>query len=171
MSECQQASLLQWLEDMQRRHGNAPKFVASPSILLPRKLEWAMRSLDVPPGTPGRASLPTTLRSESWAGYPARENGSRAQDIRSIHSSTLYAPLPFANAERADFHRDDEFCFAPPPIAGAPAGRYRCNSHVEFPDIRYGFARVLVSRAGGAWKGEVTFHDADPAVPAPAYRW
>jgi cholesterol oxidase len=71
MGACQHADLLEWLWQLQNdpATADAPKFVASPSILLPRKLEMDMTTFDGGV-TKSRASMARTLRSDSWQGYP-----------------------------------------------------------------------------------------------------
>ena len=132
MSKTQFEKLLCWLV---AQPAAVPKFIASPSILLPRHLRAVHQG--------HRASA---LRSDAWDGYPyslhrilgfiathqisnvvflsgdehlscvARASitatgSGQSVDIVSIHSSALHAPFPFANAIREDFVVPDEFSF------------------------------------------------------------
>ena len=75
MSPCQQRELFEWLCAMQndKATADAPKFVASPSILLPRKIEMEMVSL-AGGAVPQRKGRATSLRYDSWLGYPWSTN-------------------------------------------------------------------------------------------------
>ncbi len=134
MGRAQWACLLHWLA----HHGpdGRPTFVASPSILLPRRLlSDALQ--------PASASL-----TDAWEAYPRslhallahlcrtqarhvvflsgdehlsciarlrirREGDGPEREVlaHSVHSSALYAPYPFANSQPHDFHLHDAFTF------------------------------------------------------------
>ena len=134
MGHTQWACLLHWLA----HHGpdDRPTFVASPSILLPRRLlSDTLR--------PASASL-----TDAWEAYPRslhallahlcrtqarhvvflsgdehlsciarlrirREGDGPEREVlaHSVHSSALYAPYPFANSRPHDFHVHDAFTF------------------------------------------------------------
>lgn len=134
MGRTQWACLLHWLA----HHGpdSRPTFVASPSIVLPRRLlSDTLR--------PASASL-----TDAWEAYPRslhallahlcrtqarhvvflsgdehlsciarlrirREGDGPEREVlaHSVHSSALYAPYPFANSRPHDFHVHDAFTF------------------------------------------------------------
>jgi len=135
MSHTQFGALLNWLEKQRR---DIPKFVTTPSILLPRH----RRALQ-------NGHSASALRSDGWDGYPdsfgrllaflaakeipnvvflsgdehlscvARARVTELETgksvlIHSIHSSGLHAPFPFANAVSEDFASDETFCFELP---------------------------------------------------------
>ncbi len=129
----QQRSLEQWLLRTATSHAGEPKFVVSPSILLPRHA--------VNHGAPenGKAPRPAAnwIHSDSWDGFPGslyrvlaflcehsiediyflsgdehlncyalvelESDDGKRIKLRSIHCSGLYAPIPFANARESDF--------------------------------------------------------------------
>jgi phosphodiesterase/alkaline phosphatase D-like protein len=66
MSECQFEELKQWLSKLHEDPdtAGAPKIIASASLLLPRKIEHQVQDLT------GAVSLATSLRCDSWQGYP-----------------------------------------------------------------------------------------------------
>jgi len=73
--------------------------------------------------------------------------------LRSIHSSGLYTPYPFANSTPEDLAANETFCFE---LAGS---RFRCEVKTEFFDRGAGFAEVTVTpNASGSWDYHVDFH-------------
>ncbi len=160
-----------------------PRFVVSPSILLPRLLSLR--------GHPTMA-----LHADSWCGYPAslhrvlarlfvtRARGvvflsgdehlscaavieitrSDSDDVlrtHSVHSSALYAPYPFANSRREDFPVDDSFEFDDPFHPGDDDGPplvYRCTVATTFPEPGDGFAILRPSPSDDGWQVRVEFH-------------
>jgi len=134
----QMIELLQWL-DKDNPDGR-PRFVVSPSILLPRRLS----TLEHPA---------TALLSDAWDGYPRSQRlllrwmaRRRISDVvflsgdehrcctasatfdstdppivvRSIHCSGMYAPFPFANSIPEDFARKETLrVYAPFPFANS----------------------------------------------------
>jgi cholesterol oxidase len=133
MSHAQFEALLRWLAEPR----DGPKFVASPSILLPRRLQ---------PATPERAPRPRAfaLRSDAWDGYPWSmerllafiveneirnvvflsgdehlscvaqaeiRSKNKSVPITSVHSSPLYGPFPFANSVQDDLAYEDSIDF------------------------------------------------------------
>lgn len=186
MSEAQFEKLLGWLDEQDRR---TPKFIATPSILLPRHLRAIQN------GHPASA-----LRSDGWDGYPrslhrllahiadrqirnviflsgdehlscvARATVSSLQTgrsvaVHSIHSSALHAPFPFANSIPEDLVAEETFPFAP---AGTGDG-YRCAVSVERFIPGDGFAVLRVYREHGEWRLACEF-DRAQAAGAPAGR-
>lgn len=169
IGEAQFEALTTWL--LAQRDAPGPKFIASPSILLPR-LRRAQH--DAPA---------SALHSDAWDGYPASLHallawiadheihdlvflsgdehlscdatatitgpGGRGVRIRSIHSSALYAPWPFANAAPADLAAEEEFGFA---VAGK--GGYRCSVSTRFAPPGDGFALLQVVPDGAGWRLE-----------------
>ena len=70
----------------------------------------------------------------------------KSVNILSIHSSGLYAPLPFANALPAELPAHDEFSFD---VGGI---NYVCLTKTTIIDRGDGYAMVsLAQESGGAW--------------------
>ncbi len=171
MSAGQFTRLKRWLEE----HGgrDVPKFIASPSILLPR-LRRAHQD-----GHPAGA-----LHSDAWDGYPASlhallahiaDNGIRnvvflsgdehlschtwasitgpeghAVEIQSIHSSALYAPYPFANTHIPDLAGEEVFGFSTG--SGDEQRRYTCKITTAYAPAGDGFAVIHAARNGSGWQ-------------------
>jgi choline dehydrogenase-like flavoprotein len=188
ISEGQFTKLKQWLES--ERHNPRPKFIASPSILLPR-LRRAQH--DAPA---------SALHSDAWDGYPASMHAllawiadndfrdlvflsgdehlscdatatitgpeGRSVRIRSIHSSALYAPYPFANAKADDLAAEEDFAFS---VGDATGGRraYACSVRTAFAPAGDGFALLRVVPDGAGWKVECTWSRESPAQPAASH--
>lgn len=175
MSAKQFAALSAWM--VADRHRQLPKFVVSPSALLPRRLAVARDAA-------------CALHAEAWDGYPrslhlllacacdqevnglvflsgdehissvvqARvtnlETGARCT-LYSIHSSALYAPYPFANARAEDFAGNETFRFP-----DREAGPYCCEVKTRFAPSGDGFAVISAQQSGRGWRADVEFHDA-----------
>jgi len=76
----------------------------------------------------------------------------RSVVIRSIHSSPLYAPFPFSNADPEDLAGEDEFRFE------LGDKTFLCRVETEFFTCCAGFAKVRVAKSfGGAWEYRVDF--------------
>lgn len=179
MSERQFGALLRWLLKQHETDPDRPKFIASPSILAPRRLRAIHGSLDA-----------HCLRSDAWDGYPASMrrllayiagHGMRnvvflsgdehiscvatllvqppgaapAVSIRSIHSSALYAPYPFANSVQEDFaDNEDVFSFTDP--SRVFSGTFSCSVTADY--VRGdGFALVTAARHDGQWRVDCSF--------------
>ncbi len=175
LGEQQEAALLNWIAA--GAGDTAPRFIASPSILLPRLLQLQGH------GT-------ACLTSDSWSGYPrslqsvlARICETRARGIvflsgdehlscvariaiwrkddaaahsvvtHSVHGSALYAPYPFANSVEADFAANEFFEFDHPDPATGAARRYVCAVETTFSPLGDGFV-ILRPTAGtsGDWQ-------------------
>ncbi|MBI2732985.1 MAG: hypothetical protein HYX44_06730, partial [Aquabacterium sp.] len=99
--------------------------------------------------------------------------GKKAVRSRSIHSSPLYAPYPFANGQRELLREYDAFTFTPP---HAPDMRYRCLAQTTFAPPGDGFAilQVRTTDAGqtpdrtGTWSLDVSFSRASGVHQMPA---
>jgi hypothetical protein len=187
MSEAQFEKLLGWLDEQDRR---MPKFIATPSILLPRHLRAVQN------GHPASA-----LRSDGWDGYPrslqrllahiadkqirnviflsgdehlscvaratiTSPHTGRSVPIHSIHSSALHAPYPFANSIPEDLVAKETFSFAP---AGTDRG-YRCAVSVERFIPGDGFAVLRVYREGDEWRLACEFDRAGGRAASPLVR-
>jgi len=159
-----------------------PRFVVSPSLLLPRRLAL-------------RRDAVMALHADSWCGYPkslqcvlAQLYDTKARGVvflsgdehiscvarieiscddgtgdmvhtHSVHSSALYAPYPFANSRPEDFPLDDEFAFPDP--FGQSARTYRCKVATAFPSAGDGFAILRPGQDDqGDWQVQVDFHRA-----------
>lgn len=170
-----------------------PRFIDTPSVLLPR------HRVALPPRSAfghGMKPWASALRSDAWDGYPRSlhrvlahladhsyknvvflsgdEHISfvttiRIQQlddqgvpvdggtfVRSIHSSGLYAPYPFANSDPADLEANDEFDFqliGP----GSRDARYRCTVRTAFFDLGPGYVEVHVERSPNGWRYRARF--------------
>lgn len=177
MGRTQWACLLHWLA----HHGpdERPTFVASPSILLPRRLlSDTLR--------PASASL-----TDAWEAYPRslhallahlcrtqarhvvflsgdehlsciarlrirREGDGPEREVlaHSVHSSALYAPYPFANSRPHDFHVHDAFTFT-----DRHEGRlehFHCRVETDFAPPGDGIALLETRRdPDGHWHVDV----------------
>ena len=187
MSKDQMSSLLKWLSEPGPDGRDAPKVIASPSILLPRHSRAVQRGLPV-----------SALRSDGWDGYPgslhqvlahiAREKirnvvfvsgdehlshcPDRACEAQNepvvVHCSLfspLFAPFPFANSEEADLVADESFALHGKTGKGA---RYRCRVRTQFGPAGDGFAVIRIYRDGGGWTMECDFdraHNGAPPLP------
>ena len=188
MGDAQFKALCDWL--VESAHDGLPKFIATPSAVLPRRLSVAR--------DPASA-----LHSDAWDGYPCSLHALLAYacdnevkglvflsgdehisdlvrasvtdlhtgkqcTLHSVHSSALYAPYPFANAIPEDFARSETFRFPDPP--DAMAGRYCCVVETMFAPPGDGFAVLKAQPSNGGWQLEVIFHGADgpkDSQPAP----
>lgn len=168
-----------------------PKFIASGSILLPRRLR-AVRS------HPAAA-----LRSDAWDGYPASlhrllafiadhqirnvvflsgeehlscvarariqpPGGRPAATIHSVHSSPLHAPFPFANSVAADLAMHDRFAFSEGDFRRSEEGgsrAYVCTVETTLAAPGDGFAVLRVAQDQGRWSVRCEFDRAEGVTP------
>ena len=175
LDEAQRLKLGDWLI----AHRDAPKFVVTPSLLLPR---WRLVA-----ESPANGS-----RSDAWDGYPAtlewlfmllvekdikrtvflsgdehhslfatidlRRRGARAAPLRvvSIHSSALYAPFPFANGRPQDLVPDESLGI----------GQVDADVHTTFAPPGDGYARIELDPVTGPQRLTLSFGKAcGPAGP------
>ncbi len=168
-----------------------PRFVASPSILLPRH----RRAIE----PDARASA---LHSDGWDGYPASLYGlltllavHQAKNViflsgdehlscvaratitsaigppvvfHSVHSSALFAPFPFANSIRDDLAVPDAFEFDM--RLDGRSVRAKCTVDTTFADPGDGFAllRVFRKSAASGWTLRCSFdREREPIGPPP----
>lgn len=178
MTDASLTAMLTWLQERHLQAPAVPKFLATPSIVAPGRVD---APIDL--SLAGAACL----RFDGWAGYPAslrrllafiaergidnvvllsgdehiscdatltvRGAGLPAVDIRAIHSSALYAPYPFANSREADM-ADPSYTFR----FDYPDGgrRYECDVRTAYwPGD--GFALLTVAEQNGRWTVEVQF--------------
>ena len=181
MQAPQREALHAWLLAVRGR----PHFVATSSLLLPRKLATARQPL-------------AALHSDAWDGYPAALHGLLAHlcdhalnhtvflsgdehvgcvtrvhverldgdglvlaeaTCHSVHTPALYAPHPFANS-LAEHFADDEVFEASVPH-GEGLRRYRCTVHTWRPAVGDGFVLLRVARnAQGGWGVRASFDHA-----------
>lgn len=177
MGRRQWAELRLWLRRQQREPAGKPKFIVTASIVAPRRLRAAhggdpahcLRS-DAWDGYPAslHALLAFIARRQIQnvvflsgdehisldATISVTPPGMPALAIRSIHSSGLYSPFPFANSGGGELADDgDRFDFADP---RDNAGRYRCavrSSHCAGD----GFAVITVGGAAAGWPLDCRF--------------
>ncbi|MGH6646715.1 alkaline phosphatase D family protein [Aquabacterium sp.] len=184
MSSVQRHALKAWLG--QHASGWAPKVVASPSMLLPR------RHTSV-------ASEAGALHSDAWDGYPAAQHDllgllweQQAKNVVfvsgdehlgcvceititcpdqpernitawSVHCPALYAPYPFANSRREDFVPRESFSLRRP----GPHPELICHVDTWYPRPGDGFAVLRFHRPNERWQGQVSFVQEDIAHGLP----
>ncbi len=177
MGRAQWACLLAWLA----HHGpdDRPTFVASPSILLPRRLlSDTLR--------PASATL-----ADAWEAYPRslhallahlcriqarhvvflsgdehlsciarlrirREGDGPEREVvaHSVHSSALYAPYPFANSRPHDFHVHDGFTFTD--LHEGRLEHFHCRVDTDFAPHGDGLALIETRQdPAGGWHMDV----------------
>ena len=178
----QLGSLLAWLK--KPCDDGRPRFVASPAMLLPRRLLSHDRDL----------MSSSAIRIDAWEGYPktlsavlstlveneisdviflsgdehlsnfakitiSDSNSDKTATVYSIHSSAFYAPFPFANAKKEDFYDKENFCFprwhAPDRIDNEQ--RFECTVDTIFTEHVDGFCTVQVAKSNGRWNLDVGF--------------
>jgi choline dehydrogenase-like flavoprotein/pimeloyl-ACP methyl ester carboxylesterase len=186
MSKKQFHELTEWLKAESLSNTALPKFIASSSIVLPRKL----RAIE-------NRHVASALRSDSWEGFPysfhrllatiadteiqnviflsgdehlscvARGVLRRLPDgkpvvIHSIHSSALYAPFPFANSVPGDFADTELFEFqAPDKDNPEKVIDYECSVSTEFACRGDGFAILHIEEINNHWRMGIEFHQRD----------
>jgi cholesterol oxidase len=155
---------------------DGPKFVVTPSILLPRHRRAAQWDRAV-----------SALHSDGWDGYPhslhevlsyiadneiqhvvflsgdehlpcyaeidvtSPINGGTVR-MHSIHTAATHAPFPFANGRAEDFVEDDDFLFK-----FNNSADYRCVVRAEFPVGPDGFTFLKPWHDGAGWKLDCEF--------------
>ncbi|WP_374315553.1 alpha/beta fold hydrolase [Aquabacterium sp.] len=180
MGRVQWAQLEAWLT----RHGPdaQPSFVATPSILLPRRL------------TSDTLRPASALMADAWESYPGslhallallyrcqarhvvflsgdehvscvaritltREGDApdRAVVAHSVHSSALYAPYPFANSRPTDFHLNDSFSFRHQ--HEGQLHHYHCRVETEvIPGDGFAILACQPDGPDGGWQVTTTFN-------------
>jgi cholesterol oxidase len=171
-------NLKAWLCDNKSRL----KFIVSPSILLPRRLDMLNVGVD------------QATRSDAWDGYPAQmrwlfecivdqgidntvflsgdehlccmatailtKKDKAPRTIASVHASGLYAPFPFANSKEEDFV-DGSHCFDLP----TSQSLVHCSTVATFAPAAARFAKISVQcTEGTSPQVQVEFCDANGAV-------
>jgi cholesterol oxidase len=68
--------------------------------------------------------------------------------LSSVHASALFAPYPFANAEREQYASNETFIVTP---------GLQCSVSTDYAPSGDGFATLCVSKVEGSWKVSVTF--------------
>ncbi|PST23850.1 hypothetical protein C7U60_10130, partial [Mesorhizobium plurifarium] len=159
---------------------NGPKFIASPSMFLPRHRRAVQRDSSLSP-----ANL-SALHSDGWDGYPnsLREvlgvlaagkirhvvflsgdehrgciatarltdtNDTLLTTIHSVHTAAMYAPYPFANGIDEDIVEKEDFEFE------YGSKRYRCVVNATRPPPGDGATFLRVRREGTDWKLDCDF--------------
>ncbi len=175
--------LCSWL--LAPKHEGLPKFVMTASAVLPRRLimkqqpSCALRS-DAWDGYPrsllsllkficdheikglvflsGDEHLSSLVRARVTCLDTARQC-----TLHSIHSSSLFAPYPFANGVPGDFITSDSFDFSFQLSTGR-LHRYRCEAETKFfPGD--GFAVLSAQRNAPDWLLRIKFYDAAGLKP------
>jgi len=178
MGKGQFEALCRW---MTAQPSDRPKFVLTPSLLLPRLLSISE--------DPGRS-----LHSDVWDGHPRSMNallkfvcdnaisnlvflsgdehlGMTAEitltspsgntvTFHSVHSAALYSPFPFANGVPADFKQRDGFVFQEAEWDPKP---YHCAVTASFHPGD-GFTILNARKGPGGWELDVRFHNASGEV-------
>jgi phosphodiesterase/alkaline phosphatase D-like protein len=160
-----------------------PKFVISPSMLLPRHRRAVQRDSTL------EWSNLSALHSDSWDGYPntLREvlayiaakkirhvvflsgdehrgwvaaadlfdaAGNPITRVHSIHSAAIYAPFPFANSIDEDLVEDETI-----DIVHEGYGNYRCVVKAMPPPPGDGMTFLFVRQVAGTWQLDYEFAD------------
>ncbi len=153
------------------RESPPPKFVMTPSILLPRHRRAVQRDPCL------KSSNLSALSSDSWDGYPntlrdvlayiAENNikqvvflsgdehrscvaraelcdmvGNPITTVHSVHTGAMYAPYPFANAIGEDFVLCETIDIG---------GRFRCVVNAMLPTAGDGATYLSVRQQGSSW--------------------
>jgi cholesterol oxidase len=184
MGKQQFCRLTTWLLAQHEAYPEAPKFLATPSIVAPGRVGPA-RGGD---GPEGDLNIACCLRYDSWAGYPSSLQAllmcitdARIQNvvllsgdehiscdshisvkagdgapvqIRAIHSSALYAPYPFANSCLSDM-ADEVYSFG----FDAPDGskrHYSCEVRTRYAPGE-GCAIITATQERQVWKVDCEF--------------
>jgi cholesterol oxidase len=180
MSAALHAALEGWLETQQRDAGNRPKFVVSPSVVVPFLKAASRRSA-------------YSQRADGWQGFPQSlqrlfsfiadkgiqnvvflcgdphcaltsrleidgENG--ALQALCVIGSPMYAPFPFANAQPEDFELAGSVA-----LAGGGSLRYERLRSVEGNS----FTTVGARRNGRGWTIGVRVHGLDGVLDEAEY--
>jgi len=180
MAEALHAALEDWLAAQQRDLGNRPKFVVSPSVVVPFLREASGRSV-------------YSQRSDGWQGFPKSlrrlfsfiaekgiqnvvflcgdphcsmtsrleidgENG--ALQALCVIGSPMYAPFPFANSAPEDFETTGSV-----PLAEGREARYACLRSVEGNS----FTTVGARRDDTGWTIGVRVHGLDGVLDEAEY--
>ncbi len=195
LGDAQERALLDWIgpgaaavEPGAATEEGAPRFVVSPSLLLPRRLSL-------------RNHPTACLAVDSWCGYPRSLHAVLAHIVETqargvvfvsgdqhlgcvarvvigrsdaakpavvthvVNSPALYAPYPSAHPVDADFAAHESFDFEYPAPGGEGTNRYTCDVETTFSRRGDGF--VILSAepsAPGAWQLGVRFVGADASV-------
>jgi hypothetical protein len=164
-------ALLEWLDRQNQQKGDTPKFIASPASFLPRHRRAAQHGQPASAlrsdGWDGYPSsfyrLLTHIAAKDIrnviflsgdehvsfvvsADITDKATG-KVTRIRSIHSSGLYSPFPFANSVAESLCFEDDFEF----------GDYRCQVARLEVMPGDGFALLRVSGEPGAWSVRCCF--------------
>ncbi|MDA9528431.1 hypothetical protein ACM42_08280 [Bradyrhizobium sp. CCBAU 25338] len=161
-----------------------PKFVLSPSMLLPRHRRAVQRDASLAP------SNLSALHSDGWDGYPntlrdvlayiaykeiegvvflsgdehlgcvatveLRDTaGTLITRIHSLHTAAAYSPYPFANSLEEDIVSNETIDIVSPSY-----GNYRCIVNATRPPPGDGMTFLSVRQDGTAWKLDYEFADA-----------
>jgi len=159
---------------------DGPKFVMSPSMLLPRHRRAVQRDSRLD------ASNLSALHSDSWDGYPNTlrevlayiatkrihhvvflsgdehrgcvatakiydQHRNPITRVHSIHAAAMYAPYPFANAIKEDFVAHETITIAD------RAENYLCDVNATWPPAGNGVTFLSVYIDGAAWKLDYKF--------------
>lgn len=154
---------------------NGPKFIASPSMFLPRHRRAIQRDASLSPDNL------SALRSDGWDGYPnslrdvlgaiaagkikhvvllsgdehrgciatallTEMDGTPITTVHSIHTAAMYAPYPFANGIDEDIVEQETFEF------DYKAKRYHCIVDATRPAPGDGATFLHVRQDGADWK-------------------
>ncbi len=83
--------------------------------------------------------------------------------IHSIHTSALFAPYPFANAQPSDLIANERFAFQPPEASvGNPPGKYSCQLESSFYP-GFGFTLMKLYKENDHWQLSCEFERANAA--------
>jgi hypothetical protein len=169
MSDTQFTRLCGWLVDPELAH--LPKFIMTASAVLPRRL--VMRD----PGHPrirrlgwisnfALCSFRAYMRQIQGVVFLSGDEhlsslvrasvrcGGKQANFHSIHSSSLFAPFPFANGLEDDFIAQDFFSFQ---SKRHLQSTYRCEANTAF-FAGDGFAVLAATEKSANWSLQIDFH-------------
>ena len=170
MSGEQQYALYKWLEE--HKNSNRPLLIATGSMLLPRRHDTThispLRS-DCWDGYPSslhhillhiashQINNVIFLSGDEHLSCVAKitihgPNG--YTHIHSIHSSALYAPMPFANTNKKELLADDHFILC---NEDNNKTAYQCYVTAEFPATGDGFTLIKISKEDERWQIDCEF--------------
>jgi phosphodiesterase/alkaline phosphatase D-like protein len=180
MNHAQFCSLRKWLSAPELR--DLPKFIMSASALLPRRLimQCAGHALESDAWDGYPSSLHALLEhicdneikgvvflsgdehvSSLVTAHISCEATGKRCTFHSVHSSSLFAPYPFANGSANDFIEQDAFEFNSQNTSGT---RYRCTADTDF-FAGDGFAVLSTWKESARWFVEINFNSGTGLKP------
>ena len=188
MGDAQMRALLAWLSDEHEKSACAPKIIACPAMLLPRKLAADRTVLEQEPRGPCTAGV---LASDSWQGFPASLRRLLAHIVDQRIGNVVFiggdehlfcdATIGVRRKGAGDWTEIRSIhaspLYAPYPFANARVEdflesdefvftangqEYECRVDTKFhPDVANGFVEMELTNQGDRWMVKATFHGDD----------